>query len=252
MDSDTIPLLYDIFQKHYPQLIGQVLVLNYGWLHAGIWAMIRPILTAEAQSRLVFIEHDRIEDYIDRECIPTDYHGTALNFNVEPEQCPILMSFGSLVPLFSDSLAFKDLFARLVDHSPLHFHTPLSSHPDVFYDAPPMQELGRDSQTVPRTVRSAADLQSLLKGSSLRRSYSQRSFSNMAQLRLSALESDINSSPTPHSLPDEDVPEDRPSMAVVLLNALGKFFKWLRQVQRWRWRYPLLTLVVLFFIRRLR
>lgn len=65
-----IPTIYDIFKHQYPQLLSQVLVLNYGWIHAGIWGMVKTFLTVEAREKLVFISYDQLQEYIPIENIP--------------------------------------------------------------------------------------------------------------------------------------------------------------------------------------
>jgi CRAL/TRIO domain len=67
---DTIPMVYELVQKQFPQLIGKVLVLNYSWIHAGIWSLVSNILTAEAKSRLVFLEEEVLVEHIPIENIP--------------------------------------------------------------------------------------------------------------------------------------------------------------------------------------
>lgn len=67
---ELIPLVYEIFKKQYPQILGQALVLNYGWVHAGMWSVIKAILSAEAKEKLKFIKKDDLTDYIPIENIP--------------------------------------------------------------------------------------------------------------------------------------------------------------------------------------
>eukprot|EP00842_Homolaphlyctis_polyrhiza_P003608 jgi/Hompol1/4248/HPOL_007009-RA len=71
MNFDLVPLFFEIFQKHFPQLIGQVLVLNYGWIHAGIWGVVRSTLTTEAKERLRFISAADLPKFINVDSIPT-------------------------------------------------------------------------------------------------------------------------------------------------------------------------------------
>jgi hypothetical protein len=73
MDFDLIPVVYDIFKKHYPQILGQVLVLNYGWVHGGIWQIISTMLTEEAKKKLVFVDKKHLLRYIPPENIPKGY-----------------------------------------------------------------------------------------------------------------------------------------------------------------------------------
>jgi hypothetical protein len=66
--------VYDIFRHQYPQLLGQSLVLNYGWIHAGLWGILRQMLTEEAKSKLVFLDYGQLINYIPLDNLPV---GTA-------------------------------------------------------------------------------------------------------------------------------------------------------------------------------
>jgi hypothetical protein len=68
---ELIPLIYEIFKKQYPQILGQALVLDYGWVHAGMWSVVKAILSKEAKEKLKFIKMEDLTDYITIENIPT-------------------------------------------------------------------------------------------------------------------------------------------------------------------------------------
>lgn len=61
-------MIYKLFQKHFPQLIGQVYVLNYGWFHAGAWAALQTVLTSEAASRILFVDSADLPEYTQVSC----------------------------------------------------------------------------------------------------------------------------------------------------------------------------------------
>ena len=64
-------MLYDLFQKHYPQMIGQILVLNYGWIHAGIWRIIRSTLPEHVCQKIIFCScREELQNYISPDAIP--------------------------------------------------------------------------------------------------------------------------------------------------------------------------------------
>jgi hypothetical protein len=69
-DFELIPIIYDIFKHQYPQILGQCLVLNYGWLHAGIWSILKRMLSEEAKSKLVFLSYNQLVDYIPIDNLP--------------------------------------------------------------------------------------------------------------------------------------------------------------------------------------
>lgn len=70
-DYGLIPVIYELFRTQYPQLLGQALVLNYGWVHAGIWGILAPLLTPEARAKLLFIGQEQLVDYIPIGNIPS-------------------------------------------------------------------------------------------------------------------------------------------------------------------------------------
>lgn len=154
MDYGLVPVIYELFRHQYPQLLGQVLVLNYGWFHSGIWNFLAPIMTAEARAKLVFIAEEQLIEYISVNRIPKGTSRTNLEF-------------GGKVQSLSDSIESCKVM-----------HT---------YDAPLCQQYNTKildqilslsnqsandnfsvTQSVPRSVKSAADLQLMLSGFSSR------------------------------------------------------------------------------------
>jgi hypothetical protein len=75
MDFDLIPVCYDLFKRHFPQILGQALVLNYGWIHAGIWSVVKTMLSEEAKRKLVFVNVSDLPEFIPLENIPIGKNG---------------------------------------------------------------------------------------------------------------------------------------------------------------------------------
>lgn len=63
-------MIYELIRNNYPQIIGQVLVLNYQWMHSGIWGLISSMLSIDAKSRLAFVTEEQMQEYIPLENIP--------------------------------------------------------------------------------------------------------------------------------------------------------------------------------------
>ncbi|KAI8799785.1 hypothetical protein BJ742DRAFT_115414 [Cladochytrium replicatum] len=61
LNAELIPLLYELFSKQFPQAIGIVYVLNYGWIHAGVWSLIRAALPSSATQKVKFLTADAIQ-----------------------------------------------------------------------------------------------------------------------------------------------------------------------------------------------
>jgi hypothetical protein len=70
LNYQYLPCLREIFSCYFPQSFGSIYVLNYGWLHAGIWNAIKPLLSAETTDRLLFLDQKDLQKYISLENIP--------------------------------------------------------------------------------------------------------------------------------------------------------------------------------------
>ena len=67
---EFLPCLREIFSVLFPQSFGCIYVLNYGWVHAGLWSIIKQLLTPETKERLLFLDNRDLEKYISIENIP--------------------------------------------------------------------------------------------------------------------------------------------------------------------------------------
>ncbi|KAJ3283410.1 hypothetical protein HK104_010393 [Borealophlyctis nickersoniae] len=211
MNYEMIPLFHDLFSKHYPQTIGTVYVLNYGWIHAGIWSLIKRVLSAEACKRCMFISKDQLRDYVEVENLLVEHGG--IERLPPPHLDPILLKYAGADYTYT-SKRVHDLLTILDAEDegyheeetsstsstantpttpttpsaisitttnltvPADANTPSESMPttpcierDVWFDAVEspahfhhtQHELHNQGQVVMSPVRSAADLQSLLR-----------------------------------------------------------------------------------------
>ncbi|KAI8894008.1 CRAL-TRIO domain-containing protein [Globomyces pollinis-pini] len=193
MDYSLIPLIYEIFRNQYPQLIGQAIVLNYGWLHAGIWGVLRTAMSTEAKGKLQFISTEDMINFIPIDNIPTMYGGLDTLYPISPAICPIIQSYG--VPSSKPSL----LSAEFNRASPISYSDDGYQYEgDVYYNA----------KDLPPRVRSAADLQSILysqsvmTGTGFTRTLSStslskiakrtKSFSNLSNLKMSYIGNEVD------------------------------------------------------------
>ncbi|KAH6591828.1 hypothetical protein BASA50_004989 [Batrachochytrium salamandrivorans] len=220
MNYELLPLFLEIFQKHFPQIIGHVLVLNYGWIHAGIWSIIKAGLTADATERLQFISSNELCNFIPTSHIPIEFGGSDSMLPSSPWICPIIMSFGSTVPpihqtrdhehlmnrfLYSDDMpddcCDEDVIYMTSSKSSASVTSDYAGVPDVWHDAQSMFSGVSFSTNVtgpfdssksypPISVRSAADLQMLLRvqeyrsGLGLYRTPSAKSLTSLTTKRL--------------------------------------------------------------------
>ncbi|KAI8805988.1 hypothetical protein BJ742DRAFT_392736 [Cladochytrium replicatum] len=61
LNAELVSLFYELFSKQFPQVIGTVFVLNYGWIHAGVWTLIRAALPSSATQKVKFVTADAIQ-----------------------------------------------------------------------------------------------------------------------------------------------------------------------------------------------
>ncbi|KAJ3186109.1 hypothetical protein HK101_009745 [Irineochytrium annulatum] len=137
--------------------MANLYVLNYGWIHAGIWSIIKTALPADSCKKLMFISRAELLNHFDATEILPEYAG--LPTPSPPysfASCPIFTSYDSdPSPNNASNLPTAQLLSVLAKINSLDIHAP-TDDPDVWYDAPewPMAP-----------VRSAADLQTLLRPS---------------------------------------------------------------------------------------
>ncbi|KAI8849641.1 hypothetical protein BC829DRAFT_391284, partial [Chytridium lagenaria] len=129
LNYEVIPLLYDLFHRHFPQVFGTIYVLNYGWIHAGIWSILKAALPADACRKLMFLTKEELKEHFFDEYLLEEHGGRAVH-SFSLEACPYFNTYQS-------------------DPSPSQPFT--SPHLHCY-----------------RPVKSAADLQSLLRSSSYR------------------------------------------------------------------------------------
>ncbi|KAI9099880.1 hypothetical protein DFS34DRAFT_616358 [Phlyctochytrium arcticum] len=148
---DMIPLFHDLFSNHFPQTIGTVYVLNYGWIHAGIWSVMKAALPADATKKLVFLTPAQLQNHIDPENIPTMFGGSdSATYNLA--RCPVFSHFAQPNYHCTSPRVHRQL--TLLDVEDEGYH---EDDNDIWFDAV-------EGPMTP--CRSAADLQNLLRVSS--------------------------------------------------------------------------------------
>ncbi len=126
-------------------------MLNYGWVHSGLWGVIGPLLTTEARAKLTFINPEKLIDYIPISNIPSLFGGLDESFPISYRVCPVIQSFALPLHQQQRSEAVKQIMSTLC----YTLEIPISSdNIDVFYDAKT-----HDSEA--KSVKSTADLQQL-------------------------------------------------------------------------------------------
>ncbi|KAI8097067.1 CRAL-TRIO domain-containing protein [Halteromyces radiatus] len=75
LDTTTLGLLCDLMQ-HYPNMVGNIFVLNFGWMHQGLWHIIKFFLSDSVKNRICFTTKDDLIQVISEENLLQDLGGS--------------------------------------------------------------------------------------------------------------------------------------------------------------------------------
>ncbi|KAI9289780.1 CRAL-TRIO domain-containing protein [Umbelopsis sp. AD052] len=75
LDAELPGVLMDIMDNRYPGFVGSVYILNYGWMYAGIWQMVKLLLSEDAKSRISFPSTAEVLNFISSESLLSDLGG---------------------------------------------------------------------------------------------------------------------------------------------------------------------------------
>ncbi|KAI8588564.1 hypothetical protein BDZ88DRAFT_421438 [Geranomyces variabilis] len=147
VNYEMIPLFLDLFNKHFPQTLGTVYVLNYGWLHSGIWSIVKAALPADACRKLQFCnKQDLLTKFAAADL--QDIHGGSDTGVFCFATSPIYTRFAH--PNYHSTSRRVLAHISALDAEDEGYH----EDEEVWYDA---------METPMTPVRSAADLQSMLR-----------------------------------------------------------------------------------------
>ncbi|CBQ68291.1 conserved hypothetical protein [Sporisorium reilianum SRZ2] len=93
LELELLPFLLDLLKNHVPGMVGAVYILNYGWIHAGMWAVIKRVLPQQALAKIFFPSHDELTEHFDPANIPACYGGQ-LDVAVESSTNDVLRKYG--------------------------------------------------------------------------------------------------------------------------------------------------------------
>ena len=69
MDLESVSVFLGTLQVYYPEILGQLLVVNAPFVFWACWAVIRPLIDPNTAEKIKFVSIDEVENYIARECI---------------------------------------------------------------------------------------------------------------------------------------------------------------------------------------
>ncbi|EST06893.1 CRAL-TRIO domain protein [Kalmanozyma brasiliensis GHG001] len=93
LELELLPFLLDLLKNHVPGMVGAVYILNYGWVHAGMWAVIKRVLPQQALAKIFFPSYEELKEHFDAKAIPACYGGE-LDVAVESSTNDVLRKYG--------------------------------------------------------------------------------------------------------------------------------------------------------------
>ncbi|KAL6591133.1 hypothetical protein U3516DRAFT_650538 [Neocallimastix sp. 'constans'] len=75
LNYEIFPSLIKIFINHYPYITETLYILNYRWIHAGLWGMVKQMLSESITKNMLFLKKNEIFDYIDPDELLVEFGG---------------------------------------------------------------------------------------------------------------------------------------------------------------------------------
>lgn len=60
-------VMIELMEKRFPDFVGSIYVMNFGWMYQGLWQMIKYLLSDEARSRISFPSVKEILEVVPQE-----------------------------------------------------------------------------------------------------------------------------------------------------------------------------------------
>ncbi|KAF9462463.1 CRAL-TRIO domain-containing protein [Collybia nuda] len=130
----------------FPGLLAGVFVLNYTWMHGGIWNIVKRILPASALSRVFFPSQEELIRYFTRLALPKDYGGslpflTQLDDPLRIHEPPLIIPHKQTS--FSPSPSQPPAFSSITSLSPTSLLNPYFGYPISSTHGSPFLHHGR-------------------------------------------------------------------------------------------------------------
>ena len=91
IELELLPFLVDLLRNHYPGIAGAVYVLRFGWIQAGLWRMLRPVLPEKLLTRMFFVDVRELRAHFDH-AVPRTLGGP-LNVDIAPDTSDVFNYF---------------------------------------------------------------------------------------------------------------------------------------------------------------
>ncbi|ORX46655.1 hypothetical protein BCR36DRAFT_405601 [Piromyces finnis] len=93
LNYEIFPTLIKIFINHYPFIVETVYILNYRWIHAGLWGMVKQMLSESITRNMLFLKKNEIFDYIDSDQLLVEFGGNN-TYKYNCHTCKLYEKFG--------------------------------------------------------------------------------------------------------------------------------------------------------------
>jgi len=92
LNYEIFPTLIKIFINHYPYIAETVYILNYRWIHAGLWGMVKQMLSESITKNMIFLKKNEIFDYIDPDQLLVEFGGNN-NYKYNCHTCKLFKKY---------------------------------------------------------------------------------------------------------------------------------------------------------------
>lgn len=77
LDLPFAKFMFNCLQAYYPEILGQVLILDAPWLFWSFWKMVSPFIDPIVAAKIKFIQKSELKHYIDDGRIPQEFGGSS-------------------------------------------------------------------------------------------------------------------------------------------------------------------------------
>jgi len=133
LNYEIFPTLIKIFVNHYPYIAETVYILNYRWIHAGLWGMVKQMLSESITKNMLFLKKDEVFEYIDPDQLLVEFGGNnPYKYNCHTSK--LFKKFGRKQPV--STIPSHLLSSETSKIEPSEYNEPNElSNEDKWYDA---------------------------------------------------------------------------------------------------------------------
>ncbi|OAV93470.1 hypothetical protein PTTG_11854 [Puccinia triticina 1-1 BBBD Race 1] len=97
LEVELLPYLIHLVKDNFPDMLGAVFILNYGWMYAGMWQVVKRILSQSTLDRILFPSQTELLEFFDRANLLQE-HGGLVVHQYDPQHDPFISRFGKPTP----------------------------------------------------------------------------------------------------------------------------------------------------------